>query len=92
MTRYDIAKFYGYNSVEEYDEAEKRNNEIFFEGLKKQKPLAELKPCPFCGGKAQINYAGADLLILCSKCLVRTESYHTKAEAVEAWNRRAGND
>jgi hypothetical protein len=23
MTRYDIAKFYGYNSVEEYDEAEK---------------------------------------------------------------------
>lgn len=53
--------------------------------------MAELKPCPFCGGKAQINYAGADMLILCSKCLVRTESYHTKAEAVEAWNRRAEN-
>lgn len=37
MTRYDIAKFYGYNSVEEYDEAEKRNNKIL-EDLKKQKP------------------------------------------------------
>jgi hypothetical protein len=37
MTRYDIAMMCGYNSVEEYDEAEKRNNEIFFEGLKRQK-------------------------------------------------------
>lgn len=51
----------------------------------------ELKPCPFCGGNAQINYAGADMLILCSKCLVCTESYHTKEEAVEAWNRRTEN-
>ena len=41
MTRYDIAKFYGYNSVEEYDEAEKRNNEIFFGDLKKQKSCVE---------------------------------------------------
>lgn len=35
MTPYDNAKFYGYNSVEEYYEAQKRSNEIFFEGLKK---------------------------------------------------------
>lgn len=41
MTRYDIAKFYGYNSVEEYDEAEKRKDEIFTESLKKQKPYIE---------------------------------------------------
>ena len=46
MTRYDIAKFYGYNSVEEYDEAEKRNNEIFFESLKKQKPYVEKREQP----------------------------------------------
>lgn len=49
MTRYDIAKFYGYNSVEEYDEAEKRSNEIFFEGLKKQKPYVEKEPVKIQG-------------------------------------------
>ncbi|MDO4864033.1 MAG: DUF551 domain-containing protein [Ruminococcus sp.] len=44
MTRYDIAKFYGYNSPEEYDEAEKRKHEIFTESLKKQKPYVEKEP------------------------------------------------
>ena len=44
MTRYDIAKFYGYNSVEEYDEAEKRKHEIFTESLKRQKPYVEKEP------------------------------------------------
>lgn len=37
MTRYDIAKFYGYNSPEEYDEAEKCNHELYAESLKRQK-------------------------------------------------------
>jgi hypothetical protein len=41
MTPYDNAKFYGYNSVEEYYEAQKRDDEIFFEGLKRQKPCIE---------------------------------------------------
>ena len=40
MTRYDIAKFYGYNSPEEYDEAEKR----IHESLKRQKPYVEKEP------------------------------------------------
>lgn len=44
MTRYDIAKFYGYNSTEEYDEAEKRKHKIFIESLKKQKPNVEKEP------------------------------------------------
>ena len=44
MTRYDIARMCGYNSVEEYEEAEKRDNEIFFGGLKKQKPYVEKEP------------------------------------------------
>lgn len=44
MTRYDIAKFYGYNSVEEYEEAEKRENEIFLKGLEKQKSCVEKEP------------------------------------------------
>lgn len=44
MTRYDIARMYGYNSVEEYDEAEKRKHEIFTESLKRQKPYVEKEP------------------------------------------------
>lgn len=44
MTRYDIAKFYGYNSPEEYDEAKKRKYEIFTESLKRQKPYVEKEP------------------------------------------------
>jgi len=44
MTRYDIAKFYGYNSPEEYEEAEKRKHEIFTESLKRQKPYIEKEP------------------------------------------------
>lgn len=44
MTRYDIAKFYGYNSPEEYEEAEKRKHEIFTESLKRQKTNVEKEP------------------------------------------------
>ena len=43
MTRYDIAIMYGYNSVEEYDEAERRKQEIF-ESLKKEKARTEKEP------------------------------------------------
>lgn len=51
----------------------------------------ELKPCPFCGGKAQMNYDGERKLILCSECLIRTESYKTYEAARDVWNRRAEN-
>lgn len=44
MTRYDIAKFYGYNSPEEYDEAQRRKHEIFVESKERQKPYDEKEP------------------------------------------------
>lgn len=46
MTRYDIAMMCGYNSVEEYEEAEKRKHEIFTESLKRQKPCVEKESKP----------------------------------------------
>lgn len=44
MTPYDIAKFYGYNSVEEYYEAQKHDSEIFLKGLEKKKTYVEKEP------------------------------------------------
>lgn len=53
----------------------------------------QLKPCPFCGGKAELWRAHAERTawIACmSKCSVLvSKEYKTDAEAIAAWNRRA---
>lgn len=63
----------------------------------------QLKPCPFCGGKAELC-AGAHMgrsaiFIQCQKCGAQTKYYidfqmmngltPTQKKAIEAWNRRA---
>ena len=57
-----------------------------------------LKPCPFCGGKAEIRHvqpvrsmkSGKYLgfFVLCTHCLTSSNNYATEAQAAEAWNRR----
>ncbi len=52
----------------------------------------ELKPCPFCGGKA--NYAEDDnrffpYRIVCSKCRIGTQFEAKLGIAIDAWNTRA---
>ena len=47
----------------------------------------ELKPCPFCGGEAEI-FESAICQIRCSNCNARS-CWNTKDKAIEAWNRRA---
>jgi Lar family restriction alleviation protein len=50
----------------------------------------ELKPCPFCGGEAQIIRNGVGCYqVFCDKCETRQYAYthNTKEEAIEAWNR-----
>ena len=60
----------------------------------------ELKPCPFCGGKAQIDHEGMPMksFVRCTACFARTRgiavaSYHCSDDvAVEVWNQRIGDE
>lgn len=57
----------------------------------------DLKPCPCCGGKADLDsYPGSEWTgsgtyhcIRCSVCYLRTCDYSSAKRAVETWNRRA---
>lgn len=52
----------------------------------------KLLPCPFCGGEAQIiesRFGEKGAFVGCIRCLATAKRYSTKAEAIEAWNRRA---
>ena len=54
----------------------------------------ELKPCPFCGGKAELidvgRYEGRyEWFIKCRRgCVEQSHIYKAKSSAVKAWNRR----
>lgn len=55
--------------------------------------MAELKPCPFCGGEA-VCYGGSlednnRVYIACVNHCVEQRHIRNKDEAIEAWNRRA---
>lgn len=53
----------------------------------------ELKPCPFCGGKATLwEDVGADrpFNVLCG-CGGRVGWFETEEETIDAWNRRVKN-
>ena len=54
----------------------------------------ELKPCPFCGGKARIvsvseRYTVGCTIMRCRGNWLTARDYYTKDEAAEAWNTRA---
>lgn len=58
----------------------------------------ELKPCPFCGGEAEISHGRFDgkdtSYVVCKRCMARGEfftiSFKRSSDdmAIEAWNRR----
>lgn len=60
--------------------------------------MAELKPCPFCGGEADCNNvaferAGKPMwAVECMKCGVVTDFFDNEEDANEAWNRRVSDE
>ena len=53
-----------------------------------------LRPCPFCGGKP-ILYSSVEVErhhVFCTVCRVETIEWMTKNLAVEAWNKRHGEE
>jgi len=62
--------------------------------------MTKLKPCPFCGGEAELSSGKFDgketSYVLCTKCGSRGEffsvspKYASAERAIEAWNRRTG--
>lgn len=54
--------------------------------------MAELKPCPFCGGEAA--FLGTTCTIKCKQCggaFIATNPVMTRMETAAAWNRRVDN-
>ena len=57
--------------------------------------MAELKPCPFCGGEAEIYdgiiFGSRQYEPRCVKCECAIGLYDTEEQAAVAWNRRVDN-
>lgn len=53
--------------------------------------MSELKPCPHCGGEAELRRSkSGDYTVRCAECGARTRQYHeNEGGAMWAWNRRA---
>lgn len=61
----------------------------------------ELKPCPFCGGKAMYYWCAGDIgidgspkvqhCILCTECKASSLWNVDRQKCVAAWNRRISN-
>lgn len=51
----------------------------------------DLKPCPFCGHRAETQEYGTRTevwAVWCVECKAQMESISTEAEAIAAWNTR----
>jgi Lar family restriction alleviation protein len=56
---------------------------------RRRNPMMKLKPCPFCGGEAEVKSFREDMIFAqCKECLTTTNKYLSPERAVNAWNTR----
>ena len=50
--------------------------------------MAELRPCPACGGEAHTYSDGWRVWwgVQCNNCLHKTQEFRREKEAIDAWN------
>ena len=55
--------------------------------------MSDAKPCPFCGGKAELIksdlYPTDTWFVVCHECEIKTFLFKTPEMALSRWNRRA---
>lgn len=52
--------------------------------------MSDLKPCPFCGGEAELTcFEAPEFWVWCPNCKASTDAHTCKGGAIEAWNTRA---
>ena len=57
----------------------------------KMRNIMNIKPCPFCGWGTIVDGGGFfSHACECNACHAKTKNYKTWEEAIEAWNRRVG--
>ena len=61
--------------------------------------MEELKPCPFCGGRAKINSRPTSLYcegrayqVQCTFCGATIPEFWNQESVIKAWNRRESED
>ena len=50
--------------------------------------MTELKPCPFCGGEAEVRGTYRTIYVCCLWCGAESGEYSDVGQAIRAWNRR----
>lgn len=54
--------------------------------------MTELKPCPFCGGEAELYNDEGLWKVQCEDCEASTGQYYMPENAIAAWNTRHTDD
>lgn len=54
--------------------------------------MSELKPCPFCGGKAELVTGAPEYWVRCLTCGAGTDTTASSKRATDNWNRRKSPD